>query len=89
MKQRGPSGLSSEKCAESIYICVFTLTVSIKCFEDRDHPVNRNQVSDRKLGKFCDSEENVECKKLIGREKNQMMGGPYNPSCHPTDKLAP
>ena len=40
-----PSGLSSEKHTEVIYVSVFTFMVSVKYFENKDHPVNRNWVS--------------------------------------------
>lgn len=46
-----------------IYISVFTFTVLIKCFQDRDHPVNINCVTYYKdPGECCDPKYNIECK---------------------------
>lgn len=38
----GPFRSVFRKYTEIVYTSVFTLTVPIKCFIDRDHPVNRN-----------------------------------------------
>ena len=76
---------------EALQTCLLKKThkdslVPITCFIDRDHPENRNWVSDSKMLKeFYIPKRNVKSQKVPGREKKQTVGSQCHLSGHPSD----
>ena len=86
---------NSRSRLEALQTCLLKKThrdslVLIICFIDRDHPENRNWVSDSKMLKeFYIPKRNVKCQKVPGREKKQTVGSQCHLSGHPSDNWLP